>query len=91
MNNNPKSIQIPISVYQNVVNHLKTYAKVNKEAATCLEQLSNEARRVDRHKTSTGTYILNSNRSAKYEWKRYIIITLALILLFYWGFDVSGE
>ncbi|MGL5872980.1 MAG: hypothetical protein ACRC2R_11545 [Xenococcaceae cyanobacterium] len=67
MNNNPELIQIPVSVYQNVVNHLKTHAKVNKEAATCLEQLSNEARQVNRHKLSTGTYILNNNRSVKYE------------------------
>jgi hypothetical protein len=67
MNNNPELIQIPISVYQNVVNHLKAHARVNKEAATCLQQLSNEAKRVDRHKLSTGTYILNSKQSVKYE------------------------
>lgn len=67
MNNESKLIQIPASVYQKVVSHLKVHAKENKEAANCLQQLSSFALRVNQHKLPTGTYILNNERSVKYE------------------------
>lgn len=56
-------IQLPRTVYDNLINHLKLQANTDLWAKNCLEQLQAEAKPIILGKTGTGTWILDSNSS----------------------------
>ena len=60
---NNQSVQIPLWVYHNLVNHLKIHANTDSWANQCLEQLQQEVKESEPYRIFSKTYLLKGTTS----------------------------